>query len=54
MSFQVSPDGTQALVVMPAPDGVAPDVYLVDLKSPAHTKTKVSIGGDASWQRVGR
>ena len=47
---QVSPDGTQLIVVMPAPEGTPQVVYLVELAS--GTRTQVDLGSDAAWQRL--
>lgn len=52
MAFQASPDGSTALVVMPAAEGEKPVVYLVDIAS--GRKTQVDIGADAVWQRLSR
>lgn len=50
IGFQISPDGTQVLAVMPAPEGQAPGLRLVDLATPTDF-TRVQIGSDVTWQR---
>ena len=49
---QISPDGTQLIAVMPAPEGTPQVVYLLDLDS--GTKTEIALGADASWRRLRR
>lgn len=49
---QISPDGTQLIAVMPAPEGTRQVVYLLDLES--GTTTEVALGADASWRRLRR
>jgi hypothetical protein len=50
IGFQISPDGTQVLAVMPAPEGQAPGLRLVTLATPTEF-SRVQIGSDATWQR---
>lgn len=50
IGFQISPDGTQVLAVMPTPVGQAPGLRLVDLAKPTDF-TRPELGGDVTWQR---